>query len=134
MTGWRGAAGLLGSALLAEHEKLQLATILLLATPAPEPIKVVASEFELKPPAVSLRITPQDCRRDSAAGEIVVCGRSPDQYRVKELRPPKGVEIDEGGVVGLDLGGARVEPSLDQVKMPDGRLSKRIMVTVKMPF
>jgi hypothetical protein len=107
--------------------------IILLAA-APEPVKIVPSEFQLKPPAESPHLTPKDCRRGSAAGEIVVCGRSPDEYRLKEIRPPKGMEIDEGGVIGFDLGGARVEPGLSQVGMPDGRISKRIMVTVKVPF
>ncbi|MGZ8287194.1 MAG: hypothetical protein ACXW27_01625 [Allosphingosinicella sp.] len=92
------------------------------------------SDFELKSPTAPLRVTPEDCRRTAAAGEIVVCGRSPDHYRVKEIKPPKGVEIDEGGVIGLDVGGARVEPALEQVGMPDGRISKRIMVRVKVPF
>lgn len=92
------------------------------------------SGFELKPPEISLRATPQDCRRSAAAGEIVVCGRSPDEYRLKELKPPDGLKVDEGGVIGFDIGGARVEPNLSQVAMPDGRISKRIMVTVKMPF
>lgn len=100
----------------------------------PEPVKIVPSEFELKPPAASLRVTPQDCRRSAAAGEIVVCGRLADEYRLKEIKVPKGMEIDEGGVIGFDLGGARVEPGLSQVGMPDGRISKRIMVTVKVPF
>ena len=97
-------------------------------------MKIATSDFELKPPAVPLRATPQDCRRNAAAGEIVVCGRSPDEYRLKELKAPKGMEIDEGGVIGFDLGGARVEPGLSQVGMPDGRISKRIMVNVKVPF
>lgn len=94
----------------------------------------MASDFELKPPAAPLRLTPDDCRRGSAAGEIVVCGRSPDEYRLKEIEVPKGMAIDEGGIIGFDLGGARVEPELSQVRMPDGRISKRIMVTVKVPF
>lgn len=97
-------------------------------------MKIVSSDFELKPPAVSLRATPQDCRRNAGAGEIVVCGRRPDEYRYKEVKPPPGIEVDEGGVIGFDLGGARVEPGLSQVTMPDGRVSKRIMATVKMPF
>lgn len=88
----------------------------------------------LKAPDVSLRVTPQDCRRGAPAGEIVVCGRSPDEYRLKALKPPAGIEVKEGGVIGFDLGGARVEPSLGQVGMPDGRISKRFMVTVKVPF
>lgn len=108
--------------------------ILLLAAAAAEPATIVPSDFDLKPSAPSLRITPDDCRRTAAAGEIVVCGRSPDQYRAKELKPPKGVEMDEGGVIGLNVGGARVEPSMEQVGMPDGRISKRIMVKVKVPF
>lgn len=94
----------------------------------------MTSDFQLKPPAVPLRATPQDCRRDAAAGEIVVCGRRPDEYRLKQIKAPEGLEIDEGGLVGFDLGGARVEPGLSQVGMPDGRVSKRIMVTVKAPF
>jgi hypothetical protein len=100
----------------------------------PEPVKIVPSEFELKPPATGLRVTPQDCRRGAAAGEIVVCGRSPDEYRLKAIKVPKGMEIDEGGVIGLDLGGARVEPELSEVGMPGGRISKRAMVTIKVPF
>lgn len=92
------------------------------------------SEFLLKPPAQSLRATPQDCRRAAGVGEIVVCGRSQDAYRAREIRVPKGIEIDEGGVVGFDVGGARIEPEMRQVGMPDGRISKRFMVTVKVPF
>jgi len=94
----------------------------------------VPSEFVLKPPAPSLRATPQDCRRAAGVGEIVVCGRTQEQYRAREIKPPRGIEIDEGGVIGFDLGGARVGPDLSQVAMPDGRISKRIMVTVKVPF
>jgi hypothetical protein len=94
----------------------------------------VRSDFQLKPPPASLRVTPEDCRRSAAAGDIVVCGRSQEQHRVRELKPPAGIEIDEPGVIGMDLGGARVEPKLEQVGMPDGRISKRVMVTVKIPF
>lgn len=132
--GWRGAGALLGSALLAEQTILALVQILLFAAAAAEPVTIMPSDFELKSPPASLRVTPEDCRRTAAAGEIVVCGRSSDHYRVRELKPPKGIEIDEGGVIGFDLGGARVEPALQQVGMPDGRISKRIMVTVKVPF
>jgi hypothetical protein len=114
--------------------KLPLATTLLLAALASEPVEIGDSRFELKPPPVSLRATGQDCRRAAAAGEIVVCGRNADEYRLKELKPPAGIEVDEGGVIGFDIGGARVEPTLNQVTMPDGRISKRFMVTVKMPF
>jgi hypothetical protein len=97
-------------------------------------VKIVPSEFQLKPPAVSLRVTPQDCRRTAAAGEIVVCGRRQDEYRLREIEVPEGMELDEGGLIGFDTRGARVEPKLDQVGMPGGRISKRIMVTVTVPF
>lgn len=134
MRGWRRGGALLVSAAITEQATLELATIILLAAGAPEPVKIVTSEFELKPPARPLRVTPQDCRREAAAGEIVVCGRSPDAYRAQEIKVPKGMEIDEGGIIGFDVGGARVEPSLSQVGMPDGRISKRIMMKVKVPF
>ncbi|MFL6845679.1 MAG: hypothetical protein ACJ8ER_12445 [Allosphingosinicella sp.] len=97
-------------------------------------MKIVPSEFSLKPPPASSRVTPQDCRREVAAGEIVVCGHDSDAYRYKEIKPPPGIEVDSGGVIGLDFGGARVEPEMTEVAMPDGRVSKRIMVTVKVPF
>ncbi|HYI39259.1 MAG TPA: hypothetical protein VE053_02965 [Allosphingosinicella sp.] len=109
-------------------------TLFVFVAAAAEPATIVPSDFELKSPPMPLRVTPEDCRRTAAAGEIVVCGRSPDHYRVKELKPPKGIEIDAPGVVGLDMGSARVEPQLQQVQMPDGRFSKRVMVTVKVPF
>ncbi|HEX8513880.1 MAG TPA: hypothetical protein VF688_12330 [Allosphingosinicella sp.] len=108
--------------------------ILLLAAAVAEPAAVAPSDFDLKAPVPSLRITPEDCRRTAAADEIVVCGRSRDRYRFKELKPPKGIVVDEPGVVGFDLGSARIEPGLEQVGMPDGRISKRIMVKVKVPF
>jgi hypothetical protein len=108
--------------------------ILLAAAAAAEPPAIMPSDYELKPPPASLRVTPEDCRRTAAAGEIVVCGRGAEHYRVREVKPPKGIEIDEGGVIGLNFGGSRVEPALQQVGMPDGRISKRIMVTVKVPF
>jgi hypothetical protein len=97
-------------------------------------VEIAASEFVLEAPAPSLRAVPNDCRRGAGAGDIVVCGRRRDDYRVRDIRPPKGIEIEEGGVVGFDIGGSRVEPSLSQVAMPDGRISKRIMVTIKVPF
>jgi hypothetical protein len=119
-------------AILAEPTILALISILLLA--AADPVPIMPSDFELKSPPPPSRVTPEDCRRSAAAGEIVVCGRNPDQYRAKEIKPPKGVEIHEGGVIGRDIGGARVEPLLEQVGMPGGQISKRIMVTVKVPF
>jgi hypothetical protein len=59
--------------------------------------------------------------------------RSHDEHGVRELRPPPGI-VDRSGVIGVDLGGARLEPKLGQIAMPESRISKRIMVTVKVPF
>jgi hypothetical protein len=101
---------------------------------AAEPTAVIPSDFELKAPGAPERIIPDDCRRSAAAGEIVVCGRNPDQYRARELKPPNGIEVHEPGVVGLDIGGVRIEPKLEEVQMPQGQISKRVMVTVKVAF
>jgi hypothetical protein len=132
---WRRREALLGSGPITERDDLQLVTILLLASAVAEPVKIEPSEFELKPRAPALRATPEPCRRTAATGDIVVCGRSEDLYRFREIRPPSGLDINSGGIIGLDLGGgARMGPTLEEVGMPDGRVSKRIMVTVKVPF
>jgi hypothetical protein len=94
----------------------------------------VPDGFTLKPPPAPLRVTPEDCRRAASAGEIVVCGRDSEAYPYREIKPPAGIDVDSGGAIGFDVGGARVGPGLSQVAMPDGRVSKRIMVTVKVPF
>ena len=101
---------------------------------APSPDPAVPSDFQLQAGARSTRITPEDCRREAAAGEIVVCGR-PDEYRVEELemRP-------EWAAKGIPKLGKRLapnavlEPTLEQVALPGGHISKRIMATVKIDF
>lgn len=95
---------------------------------------MIPSDFELKAPGAPERIIPDDCRRSAAAGEIVVCGRNPDQYRARELKPPKGIEVKAPGVIGRYVGNARVEPLLEELAMPQGQISKRIMITVKVAF
>jgi hypothetical protein len=92
----------------------------------------IPSDFQLKPPARSERILPPPCRPERG-DEIVVCGRSEDR-RLEPLKPPPGVHPSDGGVIGMDLGGARIEPKLEEVAMPGGAVSKRVMVTVKLPF
>jgi hypothetical protein len=63
-----------------------------------------------------------------------VCGRSQEQHRLRELKPPAGIEIDEPGVIGDQHRRRPRRAQLEQVGMPDGRISKRVMVTVKIPF
>ena len=89
-------------------------------------------DYTLPPQPRSERIV-ADCRSDVAAGEIVVCGRR-DAHRYREAAPPKGVETGGSSVIGTYVGGARVEPLLEQVQMPNGMISKRVMVTVKVAF
>jgi hypothetical protein len=100
--------------------------------PAPPP--PVPFDFRLKAGERSTRITPDSCRRDAAAGEIVVCGR-PDEYRVEdlEMRPEwaaKGIPK-----VGMTLApGVTLEPTMEQVALQQGLISKRFMATVKFKF
>ena len=99
-----------------------------------ETAQVVATDYSLKPGERSGRLTPENCLRAAAEGEIVVCGR-PDQYRVAELK--RRPEWGEAGIpkLGMTLGpGATLAPKLEQVEMPGGQICKRIMATVKISF
>jgi len=89
--------------------------------------------FTLQPGPKDRRIVAPDCR-PGRADEIVVCARDPGRDRLTEIKPPDGVVDRPGGVVGLDIGGARLEPKLEQVEFPGGIVSKRVMVTIKIPF
>jgi hypothetical protein len=109
-----------------------LTAMIALAAAEAEPPPAVPPDFQLKPPPRGEHILPPPCQR-GRGDEIVVCGRSQDE-RLREAKLPPGVELREGGVVGVDLGGARVEPKLEEVAMPQGAVSKRVMVTVKVPF
>lgn len=64
--------------------------------------------------------------------EIVVCGRRGDGYRVKEMdsrysEKPVRAEVDLGG-------GATAKAYLEQVELPGGQISRRVMVGVKTKF
>lgn len=71
---------------------------------------------------------------EASALEIVVCGkaRDPDRYRLKPMEPmassaPPRAEWELGG-------GVRAGVAASQVPMPQGAVSNRVMVTVKLPF
>ena len=66
------------------------------------------------------------------SGEIVVCGRRQDdgggtKYRPEPANAPLTAEFGIGG-------GAKMRAYVEQVGMPDGQISKRIMVGIKVPF
>lgn len=111
---------------------MYLTAMIALAAAEGDPPAPIPSDFQLKPAERSERILPPPCR-PGRGDEIVVCGRSEDQ-RLRESKLPPGVRVREGGVVGIDLGDARIEPKLEQAPMPRGAVSKRVMVTVKVPF
>jgi hypothetical protein len=109
-----------------------LTALIALAAARGDPPAAVPPDFQLKPPPRGERILPPPCQR-GRGDEIVVCGRGEDE-RLREAKLPPGVELREGKVIGVDIGGARVEPKLEEVAMPRGAVSKRVMVTVKVPF
>lgn len=99
-----------------------------------EPPAAVPPDFQLKPPARDEHVLPPPCRPEGG-DEIVVCGRDGERDRLRDAKLPPGVRVHEGGVVGVDLGGgARLEPKLEEVVLQEGLVSKRVMVTVKVPF
>jgi hypothetical protein len=106
--------------------------VLILALAAAETPPAEAIDYSLPPAERSTRIVPAECDR-GRGGEIVVCGRSSDRHRLREVPPPPGIERREGPI-GVDVPFGRVEPSLQTVVRPDGWIDKRVMVTLKMPF
>jgi hypothetical protein len=94
---------------------------------------VTPSDFTLRPPSKASRITPERCPEERP-GEIVVCARRGEGPRLRPLVPPQGIEEPKPGL-GIDLGGgARAEPRVSEVAMPNGRVSKRVTIDFKIPF
>jgi hypothetical protein len=92
---------------------------------------VAPSDFRLQPGPPGVRVTPP-CGAGEA-GEIVVCGRRDQGQRLRPLAPPPGLRPHQSP--GIDLGGGvRAEPHVSEVAMPDGRLSKRVTIDLKIPF
>ena len=107
--------------------------LLLIALAAADAPEVEPVDYQLPEERVGGRVL-QDCSRRSA-GEIVVCGRRGDGYRLKELEPPDGVEPTAAGDGSFGVGlakGVRVEA--EQVTRPDGWRDNRFLVKVKIPF
>lgn len=79
--------------------------------------------------------TPTTCPPTADGGDIVVCGRqdAAEQFRLRPL-PEKYVPVAGPGM-GFDLGkGARANLHTERGGTIDGKVSKRVMMTVTMPF
>ena len=115
---------------------MQLALLMAFqAAAAPGPSAATPIEFDLA------KARPADMgpgRLRACAGrdpdEIVVCGRRPgtDAYPLEEMSRrfeprPTVAEIGIGG-------GGTARAYADSVQMPNGEISKRIMVGIKLPF
>ena len=81
-----------------------------------------------------MRPAAPDACRGQDGSEIVVCGRrqAGDGYRLKEMprtfdEKPLRAETPLGG-------GATAGAYVEQVEMPGGQISKRIMFGLKLPF
>ena len=72
-----------------------------------------------------------------APGEILVCGSrgGSKQYRIQPL--PPGYSSDSGGLPKAEMGlgaGATGRVYVESVGMPDGQISKRIMIGIGTKF
>ncbi len=114
---------------------MSLALLLALQAAAPPAPAPVLADFDLarvKPPTETGRIT--DCR-PADPSEIVVCGRRGDEaaaYPMEEMErryreKPLTAEVGIGG-------GATARAYVEQVELPGGNISRRVMVGVKLPF
>jgi len=110
-----------------------MALTLLLALQAagqPVPLGTGAADFDL---ARFQPAAPDACRGQNAS-EIVVCGRrqAGDGYRLKELS--RAFEEKPLRAETSISGGAVARAYVDSVMMPNGEISKRAMVGVKIGF
>ena len=110
-----------------------LATILLLSAAA-QPAAVEPTDWRLKARPAPERITPGRCREAAAQGDIVVCGRRPDEFLPGTPEGAAEFESAGPGRLSHDIGIGTLSPELEQVEMPDGQISKRILVRFRMPF
>jgi hypothetical protein len=115
-----------------------MALTLMLALQAagqPLPSGTGAADFDL----ARLRPASPDPCRGQNASEIVVCGRreAGDVYRLKEMprtfeEKPLRAETSLGkDATGVD---ATAGVYVDSVTMPDGQISKRATIKIKLPF
>jgi hypothetical protein len=97
--------------------------------PAPAPADARPVEFDLRTYKPS-----SDCGDPAAAGGILVCGRRPGgtAYPLERMAKifEQGPADAETGLFGTVRGRAYVE----EVAMPGGQVSKRVMIGIKLPF
>ena len=96
--------------------------------------EVEPTGWQLKPPPPE-RIGPRRCREEAAAsGEIVVCGQRPEDFLPG--RPEGAAEFAprEPGRITLNTPIGSFSPDMEQVQMPDGQISKRILIRFRTPF
>lgn len=103
------------------------------AAPAPAPGAVLPTEWQLK--AREPRPVPPNCREAAAAGDIVVCGQRPEDFLPGT--PDHAAEFAPDAPYRMQFlfgDGSTVGPDLEAAGMPDGRISKRILIRFRMPF
>ena len=91
--------------------------------------------FEAPPPQLGAPIVNR-CA-DVAPGEILVCGNrgGAKQYRIQPL--PPGYSSEGGGLPKAEMslgGGVTGRAYVESVAMPDGTISKRIMIGIGTKF
>jgi len=97
-------------------------------TAAPSPQEAAGA------PIREIHILPPPCK-SGGRDEIVVCGRDDSRERLGELRPPRGIVVQEEGPISVAIPGLGVvEPRLVQRLRPDGTVSQGFMVSLKIPF
>lgn len=106
------------------------------------PMLALQTSVPLDPPAdrrvsvdLPARWHPGGCSSTEPSRDIVVCGQrdASEQYRVRPL-PEKYAEVGGPGI-GVDLGkGARGNLHTETGGTIDGKVAKRILFTVTMPF
>lgn len=103
------------------------------AEPSSPPPEVQSSDWTLAPPPPPA--VPPNCRQAVAAGEIVVCGRRPEDFLPGT--PRHAAEFAPDGPYRMQYlfgDGSTLGPDLEAAAMPDGRISKRILIRFRMPF
>ncbi|MBT0669927.1 hypothetical protein HT136_16295 [Novosphingobium profundi] len=113
------------------------------ALEAPAPSAVTGPAFDLatldaNEPDHSFHAVRPRCTRASRPGEIVVCAPDPEAERLGDTGGFRGYTAPEGKGLpraAIDFGeGARLDLHLDTAVLPNGMVSNRVMVGIKVPF
>ncbi|WP_375426783.1 hypothetical protein [uncultured Sphingomonas sp.] len=91
--------------------------------------------LQFGPPVAPIPTSPKlsakrECRADRTGDEVVVCGRSNDEFRLKPL--PDRYE-PRPSRAEFDLGGAKLTPEVEQGSV-GGIPTNRIMLRLKIPL